>query len=69
MIIHISGHFASLNSKGLEKMSTTPETKDPDGGIIRRVPNSQEPNSVLEEFAAIPYYSKALTPASEEALL
>jgi hypothetical protein len=69
MIIHISGHFASLNSKGLELIGITSETKDPEGGIIRRMPNSQEPNGVLEELAGIPYYSKAITPASEEALL
>ena len=69
MIIHISGHFAALNSKGLELLGLTSESKDPEGGIIRRLPNSQEPNGVLEELAAIPYYSKALTPASEEALL
>ena len=67
MIIHISGHFASLNSKGLEIIGITAETKNPDGGIIRRMPNSQEPNGVLEELAAIPYYTKALTPASQEA--
>lgn len=69
MLIHISGHFASLNSKGLELLGITSETKDPEGGIIRRLPNSNEPNGVLEELAAIPYYAKALTPVSEEALL
>jgi predicted amidohydrolase YtcJ len=69
MIIHISGHFASLNSKGLEMLGITAETEDPAGGIIRRMPNSKEPNGVLEELAAIPYYSKALTPISDEALL
>jgi predicted amidohydrolase YtcJ len=69
MLVHISGHFASLNSKGLELLGITAETKDPEGGLIRRMPNSKEPNGVLEELAAIPYYSKALTPASEEALL
>lgn len=68
LIIHISGHFASLNSKGLEMIGITEETEDPDGGIIRRMPNSREPNGVLEELAAIPAYSRVLTPASEEAL-
>jgi predicted amidohydrolase YtcJ len=69
LVIHISGHFASLNTKGLELLGITAESKDPEGGLIRRMPNSQEPNGVLEELAAIPYYSKAITPASEEALL
>ena len=69
MLIHISAHFASLNSKGLELLGITSETKDPEGGLIRRLPNSKEPNGVLEELAAIPNYAKALTPASEEVLL
>jgi len=69
MIIHISGHFAALNSKALELLEITADTKNPDGGIIRRMPNSMEPNGVLEELAAIPLYAKALTPASEEALM
>lgn len=69
MIIHISGHFASLNSKGLEVLNITAKTQNPEGGIIRRMPNSMEPNGVLEELAAIPFYSKAITPISEEALM
>jgi len=66
MIIHISGHFAVLNSKGLEMLNITSETKNPEGGLIRRE-NGNEPNGVLEELAAIPYYGKALTPKSKEA--
>jgi predicted amidohydrolase YtcJ len=66
MIIHISGHFAVVNSKGLELLNITSDTKDPEGGIIRRE-NGNEPNGVLEELAAIPYYAKALTPLSSEA--
>ncbi|WP_027076311.1 amidohydrolase [Maribacter antarcticus] len=66
MIIHISGHFAVVNSKGLELLNITSETKNPEGGIIRRE-NGNEPNGVLEELAAIPYYAKALTPQTKEA--
>ena len=66
MIIHISGHFAVVNSKGLELLNITSETKDPEGGLIRRE-NGNEPNGVLEELAAIPYYAKALTPQTKEA--
>ena len=69
MIIHISGHFAVVNSKGLELLNINSETKNPEGGIIRRMPNSMEPNGVLEELAAIPLYAKVLTPKSEEALM
>jgi len=66
MIIHISGHFAAVNSKGLELLGIDANTEDPEGGIIRREENN-EPNGVLEELAAIPNYLKALTPASPEA--
>ena len=66
MIIHISGHFAVVNSKGLELLNITSETKNPEGGIIRRE-NGNEPNGVLEELAAIPNYAKALTPLTAEA--
>jgi len=66
MIIHISGHFAVVNSKGLELLNITSETKDPEGGLIRRE-NGNEPNGVLEELAAIPYYAKALTPQTKQA--
>lgn len=66
MIIHISGHFAVVNSKGLELLNITSETKNPEGGLIRRE-NGNDPNGVLEELAAIPYYAKALTPQTKEA--
>ncbi len=66
MIIHISGHFAVVNTKGLELLNIDAETPDPEGGIIRRE-NGNEPNGVLEELAAIPYMMKVMNPASEEA--
>jgi hypothetical protein len=65
MIIHISGHFAVVNTKGLELLNINSETKNPEGGLIRRE-NGNEPNGVLEELAAIPNYAKALTPSSIE---
>ena len=66
MIIHISGHFAAVNSKGLELLNINSETKNPEGGIIRRE-NGNEPNGVLEELAAIPYMLKILNPTTKEA--
>lgn len=65
-IIHISGHFAAVNSKALELLGITSESEDPEGGIIRRE-NGNEPNGVLEELAALPHFIKVLTPISEEA--
>lgn len=69
MIVHISGHFAVVNSKGLEKLGINANTKDPEGGLIRREKKSNEPNGVLEELAAIPFMLEAIAPKSEEALV
>ena len=66
MIIHISAHFAVVNSKGLEILGINADTENPKGGLIRREADN-EPNGVLEELAAIPYIFKVLTPASPEA--
>lgn len=66
MIIHISGHFAVVNSKGLELLGISAATKNPEGGIIRRG-KANEPNGVLEELAAIPLYGQVLTPSNKEA--
>jgi predicted amidohydrolase YtcJ len=69
MIIHISGHFAVVNSIGLEKLNIDKDTPDPEGGIIRREEGSSEPNGVLEELAAIPYMLKAINPITPESIL
>lgn len=66
MIIHISGHFAVVNSKGLELLNITDESQNPEGGIIRRE-NGNEPNGVLEELAAIPNMLKVLVPSNPTA--
>jgi len=66
MITHISGHFAVVNSKGLETLGINAQTTNPEGGIIRREKNSNEPNGVLEELAAIPYMMNAISPKSED---
>lgn len=65
MIIHISGHFSVVNSRGLEILNIDASTQDPEGGIIRREENN-EPNGVLEELAAIPHMLKAMGPKDKE---
>ncbi len=67
LIVHISGHFAVVNSKGLEAFGITADTPDPEGGLIRREADGKTPNGVLEELAAIPNMVKALMPTSPEA--
>ncbi|QLG45911.1 amidohydrolase [Costertonia aggregata] len=69
MITHISGHFAVVNSKGLEELGIDEKSINPEGGIIRREDNSTEPNGVLEELAAIPYMLRAIAPKSEESII
>ena len=67
MITHISGHFAVVNSRGLEILGFTANTPDPEGGIIRRDADGKTPNGVLEELAAIPYMLQALMPKDQAA--
>lgn len=66
MATHISGHFCAVNTKGLEVLGISAATKQPDGGVIRRVKGSNEPNGVLEELAAIPHMMKLITPSTQE---
>jgi len=51
IVIHQSGHMGVLNSLALQKAGITAASKDPQGGVIRRKPGSQEPNGVVEEMA------------------
>jgi predicted amidohydrolase YtcJ len=51
LIIHQSGHLAVLNSKALEIAGISAASKDPEGGVIRRRADSEEPNGVLEKLA------------------
>lgn len=53
-LVHVSGHLTTLNSLALKQLDITAETPDPDGGHIRRIAASQEPNGVLEESAGMP---------------
>ncbi len=64
--VHISGHFSAVNSAGLKKIGYTADTPNPKGGVIRRLPNSREPNGVLEELASFPYMIPAINPAKPE---
>ena len=51
MILHQSGHLASVNHKALELLNFNQNTPNPAGGVIRREANSNIPNGVLEESA------------------
>ena len=58
-LIHISFHFATMNSYALNLINVTADTPNPEGGIIRRVSGTQEPDGVFEE-AAMVYLEKLM---------
>jgi predicted amidohydrolase YtcJ len=66
LIIHQSGHLAVLNSKALEVAGISADSRDPEGGVIRRQEGSQEPNGVLEELAMFSALFKILPAIGEE---
>jgi predicted amidohydrolase YtcJ len=51
LAVHQSNHLASMNHKALELVGYVKGVKDPNGGVIRRVSGTDEPNGVLEEMA------------------
>lgn len=66
LVLHVSGHFAAMNSAMLKLVGYGPETPDPQGGVIRREEDGKTPNGVLEETALYPVL-KVLTPPSVDA--
>ena len=54
-LMHVSGHLAAVNSAALAAVGIDSDTADPPGGVIRRRPNGNEPNGVMEETAAVPF--------------
>lgn len=51
LVIHQSGHLCAMNSKALEIAGITAESKNPQGGVIRREKDGKTPDGVLEETA------------------
>ncbi len=50
-LMHVSGHMAVVNSTALAKAGIDETTKNPDGGMIVRLPNSNEPSGLVQETA------------------
>lgn len=67
LLVHQSGHLFTVNSKALERVGLTAETRDPEGGVIRRREGSREPDGVLEETAGFPAVGKLLGQLGEAA--
>ncbi|MCC3306840.1 amidohydrolase [Psychrobacter sanguinis] len=59
-IQHTSGHMGVANSLALEKMKVSAATKNPEGGMIGRLPNSNEPNGLVQETAMYPFVGHML---------
>ena len=68
LLMHISSHLMSCNSRMLEVLGITGDTKDPEGGVIQRKPGSTEPNGVLEENAMLMVLQKFPIPTPEQAM-
>jgi predicted amidohydrolase YtcJ len=64
LVIHQSFHLGAVNSRGLELLGYSAETKNPSGGVIRRGDMSVlpfgEPDGVLEETAFFPASDRAV---------
>ena len=68
MLIHVSMHGAVLNSQALKWAGIDASTQTPGGGVIARMPGSNEPAGLLMEMAYIPVFAKLPQP-SEEGML
>jgi predicted amidohydrolase YtcJ len=68
VIVHQSGHIGSVNSKMLEIMGLSADSKDPEGGVIQRKPGTTEPNGTLEETAFFPAVGVLFKSAGPEGL-
>ena len=68
LLMHISSHLMTANSKALEIAGITADMQDPDGGNIQRRPGSKEPNGVLEEKAMGYMLAAVPAPAPERGL-
>lgn len=68
LLMHISSHLMTANSKALEAAGITAESPDPAGGKIRRAPGSDEPTGVLEETAMAAALGAIPAPSPERAI-
>ncbi len=57
---HTSGHMGVANSLALQKMKVDKTTKNPEGGNIDRLPNSNEPSGLVQETAMYPFVGNML---------
>jgi hypothetical protein len=68
LLVHISGHLMTGNSRMLETVGISADTENPAGGVIQRRPGGNEPNGVLEENAMYLVLGKMPMPTPEQAM-
>ena len=64
-LMHTSGHMGVGNSMALKEMNVNAETPNPEGGNIERMPNSKEPNGLVQETAMYPFMGTVLEIAAK----
>ncbi|MEZ4887947.1 MAG: amidohydrolase [Chitinophagales bacterium] len=67
-ILHVSAHMAVVNSKALEIVGITDTTQAVEGGVIVKLPNSNEPSGLLQEKMVYQVIGKLPTPTEEQSL-
>ncbi len=68
LIIHVSMHGAILNSLALKWANIDENTITPAGGVIARLPGSNDPAGLLMEMAYVPVLEKLPEPSEAEML-
>lgn len=68
-LLHVSGHMGVVNSRALKLLKIDKTTPNPDGGMIVRMPNSKEPNGLMQESAVYMVRKKLPLPGPEEAMI
>ena len=66
LIIHISMHGGVLNSKALEWAGLDGNSETPEGGVIARLPGTNEPAGLVMEMAYMPVFDKLPQPSEDE---
>ncbi len=69
VLLHVSGHLMTANSKALADAEIHADTPDPEGGTIRREADGETPNGVLEETATYPLRGVLSRPLEDDQIL
>ncbi|MFM1871373.1 MAG: hypothetical protein RL398_795 [Planctomycetota bacterium] len=68
LLIHISSHLCTGNSRLLEVCGVTAATEDPEGGRVQRRAGGREPNGVFEENAMMLVFGRLPKTGPEQAM-